>query len=354
MIRVLLIGPLPPPMGGATRHFRTLVDDLSAQAGFQVTVIDTSRGARRLGAASNLAAAVRTVVRLMQCLHRVDVVSFHASNRGMFQFGPLIVAICRLARRPVILRIFGGSFGDYYRARGPIGRAVIRRGILSADVLLLQTHRAIGQLRRVSRGALVWFSTYIRPVASSEPAVPGAAARDRCVRFVFLGHLWRAKGLETILEAAGSLPGECTIDVYGPEDDYAGAEIDARGGGRVRYGGLLTHEEVDARLWHYDCLVLPTKHPSEGYPAVIAEAFAHGIPVIATRWLAIPEIVDESCGILVEPDDGAAFVGAIAALHGDPDRWRRLKSGARARAQRFDHATWARVFEDTCRRVLDD
>ena len=161
-------------------------------------------------------------------------------------------------------------------------------------------------------------------------------------------------GLRVHRNLSHVLAGECTIDVYGPEDDYAGAEIDARGGGRVRYGGLLTHEEVDARLWHYDCLVLPTSHPSEGYPAVIAEAFAHGIPVIATRWLAIPEIVDESCGILVEPDDTAAFVAAIAALHDDPAGWRRLRSGARARARRLAHATWARVFEDTCRRVLRD
>ena len=36
------------------------------------------------------------------------------------------------------------------------------------------------------------------------------------------------------------------------------------------------------RLWEYDCLVLPTFHPGEGYPGVIAEAFVHEIPVITT------------------------------------------------------------------------
>jgi glycosyltransferase involved in cell wall biosynthesis len=347
MIRLLLIGPLPPPTAGTTRHFKTLVEDLSANRGFDVVAIDTSRGERHRSFVSNLASGARTIAQVVKSVRRVDIVSFHASNRAMFLFGPVVVALCRLARRPVILRIFGGSFGDYYAARGPLGRALIRRWILSADAVLLQTKRAIGQLHGVGRGALMFFSTYIRP--PRDPAGASiAAARERCARFVYLGHLWRAKGIETILDASASLPGDATIDVYGPQDEYSGTEIDGRGLGRVRYGGLLSEEEVDARLWHYDCLVLPTRHPSEGYPGVIAEAFAHGIPVITTRWLAIPEIVDESCGVLVEPDDTRAFVAAISALHGDPERWRRLKAGACARAQAFDHGVWSRRFEEIC------
>jgi glycosyltransferase involved in cell wall biosynthesis len=166
---------------------------------------------------------------------------------------------------------------------------------------------------------------------------------------VFLGHLWKSKGIETLLHAATRMPPGCSIDVYGPADEYEPGVIDRRGAGRVRYRGVLTHEEVDARLWDYDCLVLPTVHPNEGYPGVIAEAFAHGIPVIATRWLAIPEVVDDSCGLLVEPRDPDAFVRAVERLHADPGLWRRLCAGARAKAAGFDHARWSRVFEDVCR-----
>jgi glycosyltransferase involved in cell wall biosynthesis len=87
---------------------------------------------------------------------------------------------------------------------------------------------------------------------------------------------------------------------------------------------------------------------------VIAEAFAHHIPVITTRWLSIPEIVDETCGILIEPCDTRAFVEAVSKVQGDPALWQTLKSGAAARATQFDHARWSRVFEEICGQLAQD
>ena len=348
MIRVLLIGPLPPPMGGDTRHFATLAADLARHPGFAVRLVDTSRGAAHSRPWHNGVAALKTIGALISNLGRTDVVSFHASDRGMVMFAPWILVLCRLARRPVVLRLFGGSFGDYFARSGALMRAWIRRFVLGADVVLLQTKRAIGQLQDHTRGELVWFSTYIKSV--TPPA--GLETPAQCRRFVFLGHMWRTKGVETILEAAGSLPADCTIDMFGPLDEYTREQIDARGAGRVRYRGFLRHDEVESMLWNYDCLVLPTFHPGEGYPGVIAEAFAHRLPVITTRWLAIPEIVDDSCGILIEPGDTAGFSAAVAAMHGDPERWRAMKDAAGARAADFDHEVWARHFERICERLV--
>ena len=351
-LRVLLIGPLPPPMGGTTRHFQTLAQDLASNARFNTEVIDTSRGDEHGSRLRNLLVGLRTLAATARGVWRADVVSYHASIRGMWSAGPAILALGRLARRPVVLRVFGGGFGDYYLSRGGLARWLIRRLILSADAVLLQTRRAVAQLEGVAKRPPVWFSTHVRTPAR------GLAVRDiespagRCTRFVFLGHLWRTKGIETMLEAAASLPPGCTIDIFGPADQYDPSDIDARGGGRVRYRGFLTHEEVDARLWDYDCLVLPTFHANEGYPGVIAEAYAHGLPVIATRWMALPEIVDETCGILVEPQDTPSFLRAVAALHGDPALWRRLQAGARERALLFDHARWSRVFEMLCEQLV--
>jgi len=342
-------------MGGTTRHFATLVRDLELHDDFDVQVLDTSRGDEHARPLSNLSVGLATLWAVLRRIRSVDVVSYHASNRGILSFGPLILGLCRLARRPLVLRIFGGGFGDHYLAQSQSRRAFIRRLILSADVVLLQTRRAIEQLRAHASGELEWFSTYIDPPeASPSPDTATRPEPSRCTRFVFLGHLWKSKGIEVLLESAGSLPAGCSIDVYGPTDEYGAAEIDARGGGVVRYRGNLTHEEVDARLWDYDCLVLPTFHPNEGYPGVIAEAYAHGIPVIATRWLAIPEIVDESSGLLAEPRDTEGFIRCVRHLNGDPALWHRLRAGARAKAAEFDHARWSRVFEELCQRLVRD
>jgi glycosyltransferase involved in cell wall biosynthesis len=354
MVRVLLIGPLPPPMGGNTRHFLTLAEDLASDQRFTVKLINTSRGQQHSRAVRNLVVALKMLFVVAAELRRADIVSFHASNRGMFLFGPIIVILGRLFGTPTVLRIFGGSFGDFYEHRRGLGQAIIRKLILSADVVLLQTRRAIGQLQKHATGRLEWFSTYIRTPATA----PGQVVGDRddvtpaCRQFVFLGHLWRVKGLETILDAAPHIPGDCSIDIYGPLDEYTADEIRERGAGRVRYCGFLTHAEVDRELWRYDCLVLPTFHSSEGYPSVIAEAFAHALPVITTDWLAIPEIVDDSCGILIKPRDTQALVAAVTTLNRDTRRWLRLKEGARVRAAQFDHALWAGKFSAICEQLI--
>jgi glycosyltransferase involved in cell wall biosynthesis len=352
-IRLLLLGPLPPPMGGDTRHFTTLLADLRTNPGYRITHVNTSRGREHSRMFVNLGTALVILLRTAFTLPRVDLVSYHSSDRGMFLFGPLIVGLARLMRRPLILRFFGGSFGDFYETRGRFARWLIRRTLLSSDVVLLQTRRLMRQLAAHASARLVWFSTYITAVAP-KPARLGESERpgtDVCRRFVFLGHLWRTKGIETLLEAAAALPPGCSIDIYGSPDDYSADDIARRGHGRVRYRGFLSHDEVNQRLWDYDCLLLPTWHPGEGYPGVIAEAFAHAIPVITTRWMAIPEIVDESCAILVEPRDTAGFLAAVTALHDDRARWRAMCSAAALRARDFDHALWAARFEEICREL---
>lgn len=337
-------------MGGDTRHFATLADDLRTHARFQITLVDTSRGQQHSSLVRNLGTALKALRAVAANRHRVDVISFHASDRGMFLFGPLLVMAAKLFRLPVVLRVFGGSFGDFYQAGNVLTKAIVRNAILSADAVLLQTQRAIRQLQQLSSGKLIWFSTYIRRV--TPPPGGARSTSGDCRRFVFLGHLWRSKGVETMLEAAPQLPQGCEIDLYGPLDEYTAEALGQRGHGRIHYRGCLSHEQVDAALWNYDCLVLPTHHPGEGYPGVIAEAFAHGLPVVTTKWLAIPEIVDDTCGILIEPGDTAAFVTALTALHRDDGHWRRLKEGARRRAEQFDHAVWSRKFEEICESLV--
>ena len=339
-------------MGGDTRHFVTLVKDLAASGRYSVTHINTSRGREHSRLFRNIWAAVSILSQTVFNLSRCDIVSYHASDRGMFLFGPFIVGLGKAFRKPTLLRVFGGSFGDFYLGRNRLTKLLIRKLILSADVVLLQTRRLKSQLANQGLARLVWFSTYIDPAKLRPKEVNGRGIERGCSRFVFLGHLWKAKGLETILEAASKLPGNCSIDIFGPPDEYTPADIARRGCGRVRYGGFLTHHEVDQKLWDYDCVVLPTHHPGEGYPGVIAEAFAHELPVITTNWLAIPEIVDAGCGILIEPGDTQAFIAALAALHFDRNLWLLLKRGARLQARQFDHELWAGKFDEVCEQLV--
>jgi glycosyltransferase involved in cell wall biosynthesis len=343
-VRVLVLGPLPPPIGGDTRHFKTLVDDLHKSNILSARVIDVSRGLHFRRALSNIATASSALLQLLVALRSVDVVSVHASDRGMVTLGAAVVAICRCVGKPCVIRLFGGSFGDFYANGGRVRRWWMRHLVLKADIVLIQTKRMIRQLEAECGPRAVWFSTYLP--ADSTP-VPTETVGRTCRRFVFLGHLWRSKGVGTILRVARELPTDVTIDLWGPLDEFTEEQICMQGAGRVTYRGVLERSQVLPTLREYDCLLLPTRHPGEGYPGVIVEAFTAGIPVISTKWLAIPEIVDESCGLLIDPDNAGQLSDAIGRLCADSLLWRKLCVGATAQASQFAHSRWAKVFEDT-------
>jgi glycosyltransferase involved in cell wall biosynthesis len=92
-----------------------------------------------------------------------------------------------------------------------------------------------------------------------------------------------------------------------------------------------------------DIFVLPSRY--EGYGMAIAEALAYGIPVIATHVGAIPDVVPQSAGILVPPDDPGALTDGLRRLIESPSRRQELAEGARAAARRFAH------WRDTAARV---
>lgn len=86
----------------------------------------------------------------------------------------------------------------------------------------------------------------------------------------------------------------------------------------------------------------------EGHPGVILESFSLGVPVIASDSGGIGEIVDDSCGILVEPGNGTALARAVLELTGDSELYERLSRGAMERSVAFDSHYWNRVFIRFC------
>jgi glycosyltransferase involved in cell wall biosynthesis len=69
----------------------------------------------------------------------------------------------------------------------------------------------------------------------------------------------------------------------------------------------------------------------------VLEAMAAGLPVVAAAAAALPEVVD-GAGLLVPPDDPAAWAEAIALVLDDPAEADLLRAAGRARAARFTAA----------------
>lgn len=99
----------------------------------------------------------------------------------------------------------------------------------------------------------------------------------------------------------------------------------------IRFYGFRS--DAVACLSAFDLFVHPSRW--EGFGLAILEAMACGVPVISTAVSAIPELVTEESGLLVQADNPAALADAIKVLYANPESRTRLAAGAKARTTQF-------------------
>lgn len=159
----------------------------------------------------------------------------------------------------------------------------------------------------------------------------------------YIGRLEENKGVSVLLRGAALRPG-WRVEITGDGPQRAELERLARALGiadRVEFRGFARGDAVAAAFRRLDVVVVPSlPWPSwrEQFCRVAVEAMASGVPVVASRSGAIPDVV-AGAGILVPPDDVAALAAGVdQALV--PERWTALRAEGLARAHEF---TWKRV-----------
>ena len=103
--------------------------------------------------------------------------------------------------------------------------------------------------------------------------------------------------------------------------------------GRVRLLGWTSDKDHLARIYNVaECLVLASRR--EGFPTVVGEALACGVPVLASRVGGVPELVAHGeTGWLFAPGDDAALTALLGHVFDDPAAAHALKPAARRMAE---------------------
>jgi len=128
---------------------------------------------------------------------------------------------------------------------------------------------------------------------------------------LYVGHITKAKGCDTIINIAKLLP-HITFTMVGLVCD----EIkQLKKPDNITIIGEVSNKKVIEYMRQSDLFVFPTL--SEGFPNVVIEAMACGLPIIATGVGAIPDIIEDKGGIIVNIGNVNGFVGAINILNKD-------------------------------------
>lgn len=117
----------------------------------------------------------------------------------------------------------------------------------------------------------------------------------------------------------------------------------------IKFHGVLTKVQIADLMQKADFAITSTL--GETFGAGIAEGLASGLPTVATNVGAVPELIDETRGILVQPADGEALAEGIVKLAGKLDNYDR-KAIALWTSERFAHNAIRDKFMTICHELV--
>ena len=175
---------------------------------------------------------------------------------------------------------------------------------------------------------------HVKPNVYPLPAVPLEWSR-RSDRVVFIGRIGPEKGLDIALEAwrqwGDAAP---RLEVIGEGSALASARRFVESNGlqhKVGFHGALPFAETQDVLKASKLLLVPSR-VFEGYPMVIREAFALGVPVAASDIGSLRALVDEGVvGVRLPAGDAAGALAKIRALWSVPDLMQEMSNNAHDR-----------------------
>lgn len=357
-LRVGLVAPLPPQMGGVASVAAWLLEHQAdigciyepfdlwrpplGQLGgtFQLTALP--RQARLLG---RYLRWLRTAPELIHYCVACSVVSIVRDTT--------FIALARLAGKRVIAHIHGSEFATAGSA--PYVQVPAMKIVASLTVERVALTKwgtdALARLGITSR----WI---VNPIAIRGADAPPIRS-DGGLRLLFVGSYGKAKGCDDLVEAlarARARGAMATLRFVGKEM-YDGEELELRMQTKrlgiedaVEFVGRKELDDLADEYRNVNVICLPSVR--EVLPLALLEGMSFGLPALATSVGGIPDIVEDGVGgVLVSSGDVEALAVGIHRLDADPQARLRMGHAARERtlaltAPEQITQQWRDVYED--------
>jgi glycosyltransferase involved in cell wall biosynthesis len=278
---------------------------------------------------------------------RPAVVHLQVASYGSFFRKFTLSVIARAFGVPVVAHIHGGKFHVFYANSPQIVQKAVRQMLGHSSAVIALGKPWAERLAAIEPSAEV--------LVVPNPARPAEAVDQpkggEPVDVLYLGRITEQKGAFCLIEAWHHLVGNdvalrpARLNIVGDgEVERARALVHELGlDDSVRITGWVTPAEAQRILRSSQVLALPSHY--EGQPMAILESMANGLCIIASPVGGIPELIDESCAIFVEPGDAHRLADALSLVVQDDQKRIRLGSAALQRSRdEFDvDVIWRKI-----------
>lgn len=185
-------------------------------------------------------------------------------------------------------------------------------------------------------------------------AVPRQFPADGNLKLITACRLEKRKGVETVIESLPLILREfpnAMLEVVGGgslSNDLKAKVKDLKLDAKVNFHGKVEHSEVIALMKRAHVFCFPTS-ASEGFPKVVLEALACGLPVLTTKVSVLPKLIGNGGGVLIDQPTPEAVAEAVAAICSKAEEYEQMSVRAVESAQQYSLENWRDFIGETLR-----
>ena len=311
MNKLLLIGALPPPVGGDAVWLKNFINH-SLNQDLNIKIINTSfigQRASQLGNNFYFLDEFRRTIKIWGLtffnliLFKPEVVHLNCncSKFGVIRdyFTAFIISIWGV---PLVLHCHANvpdAIGKSY-----IGNLFLKRCLKIASSILVLNEISSKYCNYLSGKRCVTIPNFVNEdfIASDH------LINSKITKVVFVGHMIRTKGLFEMVEVANRMPHISFLMAGMPNLENLNLEPPKN----MKFLGNIDFTMLKGVLDSSDLFMFPTY--SEGFSLALLEAMARGLPVVTTNVGANSDMIEKSGGLLVPTSDVEALCHALLQL----------------------------------------
>ena len=300
-------------LNGQTIKTKIICSELEKEYGSN-TVIRVDTAGNKL---SQIISLAKMVIALAIC---ENIIILPARN-GVKIIAPFLEKFNRLFKRRLHYIVIGGWLPEYIERRNKLSKSLKKFDYIYVETLTMK--QALDNYG--FKNIIVMPNFKDLTILQPEDLVYSYSPPFKLCTF---SRVTKEKGISDIIEVVKKVNSEqnftaYTLDIYGPIDkNYSDefGDISKNFPKYIQYKGEVKYDGSVNILKQYFALVFPTKYYTEGVPGTIIDAYAAGVPVIASKWESFEDVVNDGItGIGYEFNNNDDLKSVLDSILFEPD-----------------------------------